>query len=85
MRKYDNAPGICRGVRDCRRTREDYKMGIPLTICSYQDRLPIVCCPNDETTTSNYRITTRRNNGPRVSELSKNDNLLFVTHKHSLD
>lgn len=44
-RTYDNSAGVCKNVRECPRVREEYKLGIPLTVCAYIGGQPIVCCP----------------------------------------
>lgn len=40
-----NPLGICKSARSCPKVREEYKLGVPLTICAYLSGQPVVCCP----------------------------------------
>ena len=46
-RKYDNARGICRNNKNCKRVRDDYNRGIPITYCAYSSGQAVVCCPEN--------------------------------------
>lgn len=52
-RAYDNAPGICRKARECKKVRDDWNLGIKITYCSYVGNEAIVCCPSEGN--SNFR------------------------------
>lgn len=64
VRKYDDSPGKCTAVRDCKQARDDHRKGIPLTVCGYSGREPIICCPVQVTITSTSSLK-------RISELSE--------------
>lgn len=85
VRKYDNSPGICKHVRGCQKVREEYNQGIPLTICAYISRQPIVCCPesNAVQTPSWNQVPTASGNQPRISKKSMR-NRSFTTNKSLL-
>ncbi|CRL05174.1 CLUMA_CG018012, isoform A [Clunio marinus] len=74
VRKYDNSPGICRSVRRCPKVREDYNYGVPLTICSYLNGEPTVCCPLTDVASGGSVWSSRPNSNSlndnrRISEI----------------
>lgn len=71
MRDYDDAPGECAAVENCKRAREDYRRGVPLTHCGFIGGKLVICCPNQATTTTTKKIAARVSSGKRISELSE--------------
>lgn len=76
MRDYDDAPGKCVAVRDCKQAREDYRKGIPLTQCGFIGGKYIICCP-DEVATTTTTTTRRPSPGKRISESSEFFSILY--------
>lgn len=72
VRKYDNSPGICKNVRNCKKAREEYKYGVPLTICAYVSGSPVICCPHDSTSQQSPHISSNFDEGQnRISVKSE--------------